>query len=142
MSGNQGPASLCHLVLSDAEVPAQKLQFLTDILNYRLDRIITLATTYKNKLKLQNTFPDCKDFDILKYRREHASDKTKMARYSVIFSRITACNLFLEPSDSEGLEYAKGIEYLTAAMTEEGWNDDQIQDGLDALKVHSSIPFP
>ncbi|MCJ1330937.1 hypothetical protein MMC10_007624 [Thelotrema lepadinum] len=121
-SGNQGPASLCRRVLSEEDVPPARLQRLSNMLTYRLGGVVRPATSYKQKLKISGSFPDCNNFDAFEYPRDNAGNLEKSTRYNEIFALVAERELFPDPDEVSGYEYAKGVSYLAAALTEEGWS--------------------
>ena len=133
-SGNQGPATLCRRVLSDEDVSPARLQRLSNMLTYRLGGVMRPATGYKQKLKIKQSFPDCNEFDAFEYPRDIAGDFEKSIRYNEIFALVAERELFPDPDGTSGYEYAKGVAYLAAAMTEEGWSTDKAKVELAKLQ--------
>lgn len=122
---------LCHRILQNQTLNTRELEELAAALKYRLKKIISRATAYKDRLGL--SYSDCREVDIEEVWRSIRDAPGILARYETIIGMVGQANLFDEPQEHEGHRYAKGNRYLALAFIQSDWTRSAIESALTEL---------
>ncbi|KAA6406711.1 MAG: hypothetical protein FRX48_09434 [Lasallia pustulata] len=114
---------LCVDIVSNKNLPDSDLEFLSAALQFRLVKVVGMATLYKNHLGI--SFPDCDKFDISPYLARYRNDDKLRAKFSQIITMVLQKPLF-EHNPWEGHYYDKGTKYLAIALFESNKSKDDV----------------
>ena len=114
---------LCITMLKAEKLSPSDLEKLAAHLQYRL-MIIACATEYKNRLGLQAE--DCEKFDCDAHYSQICENSKRTELYSANFQvwgelALRGLDLFDQPAEHEGHDYAKGVKYISTILAEAEW---------------------